>query len=368
VLVLGSLPRIKKHRKLRDVGWMALGLAILANSRPYEGFLLALPFAVAMICWLIRQRGSDLRRSLGRVVLPLTLMLSLFAVATGYYYYRVTGSPFRMGYQVNRSFYATAPYFLWQNPRPDPEYHHPIMRQLYDRELRQYKDKRTFAGYLAETCGSFAAVWQMYLGPILTLPLIAFPWVFRDRRMRFPLYATGFFLAGLLVETFLLVHYAAPAFGLLWLLVVQSLRHLRTWKWRTNGVGLSLVRMVPALCAAMLLIRIGGILAGGRLEVGWARWDLPRVQVENQLSRYSGQQLVFVHYGPDHPPDFDDVFNRADIDSSKIVWARDMGPQENQELLNYYPNRTAWLLQADEKPPRLVPINRSPTPNTASGH
>src|SRR6266700_1641008 len=37
-LVLGALPRIKRHQRLRDVVLMALGLALLASSRPYEGF------------------------------------------------------------------------------------------------------------------------------------------------------------------------------------------------------------------------------------------------------------------------------------------------------------------------------------------
>ena len=33
---------------------------------------------------------------------PIILILAITAAATGYYYWRVTGSPFRMTYQVNR--------------------------------------------------------------------------------------------------------------------------------------------------------------------------------------------------------------------------------------------------------------------------
>lgn len=356
VLVVGALPRILKRRRLSDVWWMALGLAILANSRPYEGFLLAVPIAIAISIWFFRQRGPELIRSLVRVVLPLTLMLGVFAAATGYYYYRVTGSPFRLGYQVNRSLYAAAPYFLWQSARPEPQYRHAVMQKLYHRELLQFEDKRTLHGFLSQTCSSFGFFWQMYFGPILSLPLIALPWVFRDHRMRFPLYAAAFFIVGLLVETFLLMHYAAPAFGLLWLLLVQCMRHLRTWRWRGAPMGAALTRMIPVLCVAMVVIRIAGILAGSRAEEGFHRDDLPRVAVTHQLTEYPGQQLVFVHYSPDHGPDAEDVFNLADIDASKIVWARDMGPRENQELLNYYPQRTAWLLEADQTPPQLVPL------------
>ena len=34
--------------------------------------------------------------------------------AMGYYFSRVTGSPIRMPYQVNRAAYGVAPYFVWQ--------------------------------------------------------------------------------------------------------------------------------------------------------------------------------------------------------------------------------------------------------------
>jgi hypothetical protein len=39
-LVIGALPRVKKHARTRDAVILALGLAILANTRPYEGFIL----------------------------------------------------------------------------------------------------------------------------------------------------------------------------------------------------------------------------------------------------------------------------------------------------------------------------------------
>jgi hypothetical protein len=46
------------------------------------------------------------------------------------------------------------------------------------------------------------------------------------------------------------------------------------------------------------------------------------------------------------------VFNNADIDGSKVIWARDMGAQ-NVELLQYFNQRRVWLLEPDYNPPRL---------------
>src|SRR5277367_6294298 len=52
-LLLGAFPRLKRKPRARDAVVMAVGLAILANSRPYEGFLLSLPVATGMLVWLV---------------------------------------------------------------------------------------------------------------------------------------------------------------------------------------------------------------------------------------------------------------------------------------------------------------------------
>jgi hypothetical protein len=49
------------------------------------------------------------------------------------------------------------------------------------------------------------------------------------------------------------------------------------------------------------------------------------------------------------------VYNGAEIDGAKIVWARDMGPSSNRELLDYYPQRRVWTLDADNVSPTLSP-------------
>jgi hypothetical protein len=48
------------------------------------------------------------------------------------------------------------------------------------------------------------------------------------------------------------------------------------------------------------------------------------------------------------------VYNGADIDGQKVVWARDMGEAQNAELLRYFNDRSVWLLDADDSRPRLV--------------
>jgi len=67
-----------------------------------------------------------------------------------------------------------------------------------------------------------------------------------------------------------------------------------------------------------------------------------------------GKHLVFVRYGEGHNIDREWVFNDGDIDASKIVWAREMSPEQNAKLLAYYPDRQVWLVEPEQNPDRLI--------------
>ena len=50
------------------------------------------------------------------------------------------------------------------------------------------------------------------------------------------------------------------------------------------------------------------------------------------------------------------IYNLASIGSARIIWARDLGPEENARLLALYPNREVLLLEPDIRPlPQLTP-------------
>ncbi len=132
----------------------------------------------------------------------------------GYYFWRVTGSAFVMPYQVNRETYAMAPYFVWQNPRPEPVYHHAEMRDFYlNWELRDFLSGRTLLVLRAGSGTSSACSGRFTLVPSFTVPFLAFPCLFRDRKMRFPLLLAAVVAVGVLIETWTLAHYLAPALG-----------------------------------------------------------------------------------------------------------------------------------------------------------
>ena len=78
--------------------------------------------------------------------------------------------------------------------------------------------------------------------------------------------------------------------------------------------------------------------------------EVDRARIQAQLSRLPGQHLVIVHYSRRDVPSVEWVYNRADIDGSKVVWARDMGLAANQELLRYYATRRIWYVDRTAAP------------------
>jgi len=80
--------------------------------------------------------------------------------------------------------------------------------------------------------------------------------------------------------------------------------------------------------------------------------------VEDALAKVPGKVLVFVRYSPLHMFQDEWVYNRADIDGSRIVWARDLGAEEDEQLRRYYPDRSVWLLEPDARPLRLTPYQQ----------
>jgi hypothetical protein len=291
-------------------------------------------------------------------------MLSLAALATGYYFWRVTGSPFRMPYQVDRSTYAVTPYFVWQSLRPEPVYHRPTMQDFYTHnEVDFYKHTRTPVGMSAVILAKFVHIWMFYLGPLLTLPFViviaALPMGLSLRSIssetRFLLAVTGTFFGGLAMEVFFFPHYAAPLTCVILALLLAALRRLRQWQWNGQPAGRFLARAVPLGCAFLLIVRWGAGPLHLPLTPDWPpTWynekvvKTDRARMLAQLQPLPQKQLVFVRFAPRSKARYDWVYNPADIDRAKVVWAVDMGRVRNQELIDYYQDRQVWLVEPDK--------------------
>jgi hypothetical protein len=88
-------------------------------------------------------------------------------------------------------------------------------------------------------------------------------------------------------------------------------------------------------------------------------FSVRRDAIAQQLLAQPGDDLVIVRYGPRHYLHSEWVYNLSDIDGQPVVWARDLGPGKNADLLEYFLDRQVWLLEADAVPPRISPYQAS---------
>jgi hypothetical protein len=363
-LVLGALPRIKHEQRIRHAFLLGTGAALLVSTRPYESLFFLLPIVGALAVWILSDKIVPLRSSFMRLAFPAGVVVLLSLTALAYYFWRVTGSPWLSPYKINMTTYGLV-YFPWDRIAP-VTYHYGDLQNFYrgGAVLGMYNFARQHPLELLLAKG--LTVWLFYFEPILTLPLVASV-VLRDnfwrvsRSVRFLLAISAITFLGLaLIVHVGHPHYLAPLTSAFYILVLLAMRSVRHSNWRNEAGGILLVRLVPVVCVLMFLMRTAAPLSHASIGYSgirtWCSQDhqnLERARILKQLENSPGEHLVIVRYGANHDFILNEwVFNNADIQSSKVIWARDMGKQ-NAELLQYFNQRKAWLLEPDFNPPKL---------------
>jgi hypothetical protein len=362
-LVIGALPRLKQDRRLRYTTILALGMALLAYTRPYEGLFFCLPILGALVWWALSSATPRIQLAV-RVAMPILLVMVIALSGLGYYFFRVTGSPFTTPYQINMRTYGLM-YFPWDQIRA-VTFHHPEMQAFYrggsvvgwHEMARQHPLK-------LQALKAFV-VWMFYFGPILTLPILAWPFTRGRGRLMASFSPQLRFLLLLCATTYFSCiltiyigqpHYVAAVATVFYAIILLMLRDL----YQSGNPSLKfLARAVPTICVALFVLRLAAPLVHLEPRPSWIRtWcsqdeqNLQRATVLTKLEHTPGKHLVIVHYKPSHDFILDEwVYNRADIDGSKVIWARDMGPQ-NAELVQYFRDRQVWLAEPDYNPARL---------------
>jgi MFS family permease len=362
-LVMGALGRLTRVAAAgKPSAWSALamgvGFALLLGSRPFEGGVLGLVTAVALLTSWWKQHALWHRLLSLRLILPFLLVMVPAVAFTGYYSWRVTGNPLKMPYEVNRETYGW-PENLAILPPVRVTYRHSSMKAMHLVELEHRQVYSKFGRTVDTLIFRFLTAWKFYIGPVLTVPFLFLPLAIQDRRTRVPALIALFMCALNLLQLMLYPQHISAITSVIFLLLTQGLRHLRvalvTWR---PAIG---PRFAVALSLAVLMTSGVRLLAeplGTRPDF----WEVPRqdhrdyrAAIVSRLTGRSRPQLVVVRYRIDHTPHQEWIYNRADIDKSKIVWAHEMDPASNRTLLRYFAGREAWLLEADGQPPRLVP-------------
>ena len=346
-LLLGAAARLARCPKSRDGALMALGLVLLANSRPFEGAMLSLPVSLYTVWSLLKRRIN------WRTCLPGVAILLVGAVCTGYYCHRVTGR-FIFPWVAHWQQWGMAPPFLFGKPNYTVDYQFPE-QLIYNRDgdMFPYTNLKTTSDFFAEAIAKGVYQWLFYIFPALTLPLIGLFPTLRAKKCRVLMFALGFSCLGYLSETWLQAHYFAVASGILYLILLNGLRWMRV-SGRRDVVWLKLMRGTLASIVIMCAVRLVVVPTDGFPT--WGTWmnltgETPAWEdIHKIMDSKTGQQLVLVRYRPDHFWVNDWIYNGYDIPSQHVIWARDSEPGEsNLPLLCQFSHRQVWLLTPPEK-------------------
>ena len=355
-LVFGALPRLRESGRARDAVVLGLGLALQLLTRPYE-FIFLLASAALFLLPSFRKLTPALLVLLPAVVL--TLLQNR----------QVTGSWTTLPYMLSQYQYGVPATFTVQ-PNPIPH------RQLTREQQLDYEVQADTHGSAVDTFGTF---WDRFASRVrfyrffflapLYLALPAFVFALRERRYLWVVLTFIIFSIGANFYPYFYPHYIAAVACLFLLVSVTALERLSGFNIRGGNVGHLAARLILFLCAAHFVFWYGLHLSRNEpiyaAMTPYETWDAinhddpeGRMAINEQLKATPGKHLVFVRYYPPH--EFREwVHNGADIDAARIVWARDLGPHENEKLRRYYSDRTVWLLEPDFRPARLTPYRGS---------
>ncbi|MDP9053710.1 MAG: hypothetical protein M3N93_05330 [Acidobacteriota bacterium] len=346
-LIFGAIPR----RRSKAAILLGLGLGLQLLTRPFE-FALLLP---VVLLFRLPRRTLTIA---ALVLLPaagLTLLQNK----------QVTGSWLTLPYQLSRYQYGIPATFTVQ-PNPLPHQPLTIEQQVdYDFQVAVHGPATdTFRGYFSRLLTRIRFYGFFFPAP-LYLVLPAFLLCLRQNRFRLVTAALAILWLGGAFYPYFYPHYIAAATCLFVLIGIESLRQLTRIRF-----GRELAGMLLTLCFAYFGFWYGIYASGSQsLLAAIDEQDTfneintgdpeGRLAIDRTLQQAPGQQLVFIHFSPSHGAR-DWIYNSADIDRSRIVRAIDLGPAEDAALRRYYPDRRAWLLEADTRPPRLSALPPQP--------
>lgn len=349
-LCLGGLVRLMRLPRSGDAVILGVGLAILSNSRPFEGLIFGLCLGTALLAWI----ATDGRHLFGlpimakRIVLPLALVIGADLGWLAFYNLAVTGDPFTLPYALYIRRYEVVPLFLFQRPLT-PLAPTCAMAVYNDAVIAQFRTYQTVHGLAIEDSRRLLTI-AVTLISVGALPffVIGVRECLRRRQLLLPLVVVAISTVIALSVFPFEPYYFAHIVPAVLILTVAGIRSIPAGSF----FGL-IALLLPAaqLLAILLFVAKQGVAP----SVGYNA----REGIEARLTSLEGRHLVVVKEECS-PANWGFVYNDADVDASKIVWARDLGPKDNAALLAYYRDRRIWLLEIERGEARLRPFSDGP--------
>jgi len=347
-LVFGSLPRLRAAYRTRDAALLGVGLGVVLLIQPYQYALLL----GCVILFFLRPSPS-LTRAVPVVIVSLVPAFALMLVQNK----QVTGSWTTTPATLSQLQYGVPDSLTFQAPPESDRDLTPQQDALYRAQL-SYRDKdgeslRAFLLRLEYR----VRFYRFFFLPALYLILPFFLIELREYRLIWIALALAVFGIGINFVAAFDLAMLAPATGLFVLASVVGLQRLG----RTNRQA---AWLILALCGAHFVLWYGLHVTDSSPMLRYETWDGINHPDEKAafiaaLAAAPGKQLVVVRYSERHPYQEEWVHNEADLGAAKVIWARDLGQEEDQKLREAFPGRTVWLLEPDQNPPGLRKLSAS---------
>lgn len=374
-LVFGTLPRLlcawRKgvNARERDAALLGIGFGLHLLTRPFESALLAL--SIVFFCLLIPFRSVPFRPIL-RSVLVALIAVSPALFLTLLQNKQVTGTWATIPEELSQFQYGVPTTFTVQKPAIPHS-------QLTPQQAIEYKAQFLMHGPDTDTLVRFlhrleyrARYYRFFFLSPLYLAAAAFVFALQRKLYRWVAATLVLFALGTTFFPYLLVHYLAAVTCLFLLISLIGLRQIGRLRIRGTAAGADITRMLILLCGAEFLLWYSIHLFEDHHAplalLQYETWDAinhrnpqKRITAARDIAAQPGQLLVFVHYSPQHIFQEEWVWNTADIDTSRVVFARDLGLKEDTELMQYYSGRRVLWFEPDADPPGLsstVPADR----------
>jgi len=330
---------------------VALGALQLFFTRPYEGGVLCIATLVSVPYLVHRLRAPGRFRGLFRVAgFAAPVLVAGFAWAACYNK-AVTGNVAQFPYILHDRTYNVTPVFWFLPLRPEPAYSNGRLSAQHGShgwEAQAYREVRASRFPLAYCFGEWIRV-LVPAAPLLPIILLS-PLAWRDVRCRSLFFVCAACVLSLSLETWHLLHYAAPAIVALFLFCACTIGGI-SFGARVQRV-LVAISVVAALGYFAVRLYARPMLYPLRESFGERRAALIQT-----LSKLEGHHLVLVRYpDPQACVQNEWVYNGADIDSQRVIFAHDRGPVDNSALLDYFKDRKKWLLTATCSGEQLTPL------------
>jgi hypothetical protein len=344
-LVFGALPRLRLRSRPRDAVVLGLGVGVHMITRQFETVFLVL----AVLIYLARSpQALKLWRFAALAVLPFAVLILLQNRA-------VTRSWITLPEQLSQYQYGV-PTSLTIEASPTP--HVPLTPQQetdYRAQTLTHGPTDTPIKFLLRL-EYRVRYYRFFFLPPLYLALIGFLFALKEKPLRWVALTLAIFALGTNLFPYLLVHYLAAVTCLFILASIAGLRQISRF-----NAEIAFVLIVLCLGEFMFWYTLHLFETPSVYSLlDYETWDAinhrnpqRRIEVQRQIDAISGDLLVFVRYSARHIYQEEWVWNKADIDNARVVYARDLGAEEDQKLIAYYPKRKVLLLEPDFANPKL---------------